>query len=266
MNTMNKILRIENVNKTFTENGMEVQALVDINLEFEKGEFTVIIGPSGCGKSTFLYLLAGFEKPTGGQIYLDDNLIVGPGPNRGFIFQDYALFPWKTVLGNVMFGLLQNGWNKSDARDRAMELIQMAKLTGFENAFPHTLSGGMKQRVGIIRALAYDPEVLLMDEPFAALDAQSRKQMQQELIGIWEQSRKTVVFVTHSVVEAVYLADRIIVFTAHPGRVKKIIDVPIERPRSFVEDSYLHKRTEVLASLNEEIQKASLADADFLPA
>ncbi len=250
------IIKIENVSKIFGNGNGRVVALDNLNLSIREGEFNVIIGPSGCGKSTLLYLLAGFEKPNSGQILLDGVPIRKPGPDRGFVFQDYALFPWKTVLGNVMFGLKHTGWPKEKALARAQELIALVHLQGFEKAYPHTLSGGMKQRVGIARALAYNPKVLLMDEPFGALDAQTRKHMQQELVSIWERTRKTVVFITHSVIEAAYLADRIIVMTARPGQVKGDIQVTVPRPRSYTEDAYLNVRSQVLALLEEEVEKA----------
>lgn len=244
------------VNKTFGTGKNKVVAISDLNLEVKENEFTVIVGPSGCGKSTFLYLVAGFEKPTRGKILLDGEPITKPGPDRGFVFQEFALYPWRTVLGNVMFGLEIGGVPEATAREKAMLYIKMVGLEGFENTYPHTLSGGMKQRVGIARAIAYDPEVLLMDEPFGSLDAQTRKVMQGELIRIWEEMRKTVIFVTHSVIEATYLADRIIVMTARPGKVKGTIDVNLPRPRDYTEKKYLRIRKEVLDLLEEEVTKS----------
>ena len=255
MNNNVPIIEIQNVSKVFGKGTGQVVALDMANLDISDGEFTVIIGPSGCGKSTLLYLLAGFERPTEGRILLDGSLIDKPGPDRGFVFQDYALFPWQTVLGNVMFGLVNNGWGKKEAREIALEYINLVNLSGFEHAYPHTLSGGMKQRVGLARALAYDPKVLLMDEPFGALDAQTRKYMQGELIRIWERTRKTVVFVTHSVIEAVFLADRIIVMTARPGTVKGCIRVDLPRPRDYTGEDYLAVRERVLGLLEEEVMK-----------
>ena len=251
-----QIIGIKGVSKTFGKGDRQVTALDDVDLSFRDGEFVILIGPSGCGKSTLLYLIAGFESPTSGRILLDEEEIRRPGPDRGFVFQDYALFPWKTVLGNVMFGLRRNGVPLAEARRIAMEHIRMVHLQGFEHAYPHTLSGGMKQRVGIARALAYNPKVLLMDEPFGALDAQTRKLMQQEMVSIWEAARKTVVFVTHSVIEAVYLGDRIVVMTARPGSVKGIVDVDVARPRKYTEEHYLHIRKQVLALLEEEVAKS----------
>jgi NitT/TauT family transport system ATP-binding protein len=261
LNTGGPIIEIQNVGKIFGRGDQQVVALKDVNLDIHDGEFTVLIGPSGCGKSTLLYLMGGFEKPTAGKILLDGTVINKPGPDRGFVFQDYALFPWKTVLGNVMFGLVNNGWNKREARQVALEYIKLVNLDRFEHAYPHTLSGGMKQRVGIARALAYDPKVLLMDEPFGALDAQTRKYMQQELVRVWEKTSKTVVFVTHSVIEAVFLADRIIVMTARPGTVKGCVEVNLARPRDYTGKDYLAVREKVLDLLEEEVMKEISLDS-----
>lgn len=249
-------LKAVNLTKIFDQGDRKVVALKDFNLEVRENEFTVIVGPSGCGKSTFLHIAAGFEKPTEGEILLDGKPVTKPGPDRGFVFQEPNLYPWRTVLGNIMFGLEVMGVPKKEAEKKAMEYVKMVGLTGFENAYPHTLSGGMKQRVGIARALAYDPEVLLMDEPFGALDAQTRKVMQRELIRIWEKTKKTVVFVTHSVIEAVYLADTIVVMTARPGRVKGIIEVDLPRPRNYTDKKYLSIREKVLNLLEEEVTKS----------
>ncbi|MCD6431794.1 ABC transporter ATP-binding protein [Candidatus Bathyarchaeota archaeon] len=249
-------LKAVNVTKIFNDGKRKVTALENFNLEVKENEFTVIVGPTGCGKSTFLYIVAGFEKPTKGEILLDGKPVTRPGPDRGFVFQEPTLYPWRTVLGNVMFGLEIMGMDKEKARERAMYFIRMVGLKGFENAYPHTLSGGMKQRVGIARALAYNPEILLMDEPFGALDAQTRKVMQQELMRIWEKTKKTVIFVTHSVIEAVYLADTIVVMTARPGKVKGIINVNLPRPRSYTDKKYLSIREKVLSLLEEEVTKS----------
>jgi NitT/TauT family transport system ATP-binding protein len=246
---------IRNITKVFGRNSGEVVAIQNLNLRIPCNRFTTIVGPSGCGKSTLLYMLAGFEKPTSGEILMDGKPIEKPAPDRGFVFQDYALFPWKTVLGNVMFGLVNNGYGKKEARDIARHYIDLVDLTDFENAYPHTLSGGMKQRVGIARALAYNPEVLLMDEPFGSLDSQTRKYMQVELEKILMKSDKTVVFVTHSVIEAVYLSDVIVVMTARPGTVKGVFESDLPRPRDYTGEAYLAIRKNVLDLLAEEVQK-----------
>lgn len=252
---MDPIIQIKDLYKTFSENGKEVVAIDHINLDIPRNQFTVLIGPSGCGKTTLLNTIAGFEKATSGEILLDGKTIRKPAPDRGYVFQDYALFPWRTVLGNITFGLIHNGWDKKDAEDKAREYIELVHLQEFEDAYPHTLSGGMKQRVAIARALAYNPQVLLMDEPFGALDAQTRKHMQRELVKILEKENKTVVFVTHSVIEAVFLADLVIVMTARPGKIKGTVAINLPRKRSYVEDHYLDYRKEILTLLEEEVEK-----------
>jgi len=248
-------IKVEGLKKVF-EGEHKVIALKDVNLDISGNEFAVILGPSGCGKSTLLYLMAGFEKPTNGNIYLDGKKIKKPGPDRGFVFQDFALYPWRTVLKNITFPLEIKGLPKDEAQKIAKRYIKMVGLNGFENAFPHTLSGGMKQRVGIARALVYEPEVLLMDEPFGALDAQTRKQMQIELENIWEKNKKTVVFVTHSVIEAVYLADQVFVMTARPGKIKDIVEVNLPRPRDYTNKDFLKVREKVLDILESEVEKS----------
>jgi NitT/TauT family transport system ATP-binding protein len=248
-------IQIQNLEKTFST-GQTVTALQNVNLEIKDNEFAVILGPSGCGKSTLLYLIAGFEKPTKGTIKLNNKIITKPDSDRGFVFQDFALYPWRTVLRNVTFGLEIKKVTREEAEKRAIKYIKMIGLDGFEHAYPHTLSGGMKQRVGIARALVYDPEVLLMDEPFGALDAQTRKHMQMELETLWEQTKKTVVFVTHSVIEAVYLADRVFVMTARPGTIKGIVDVNIPRPRDYTDEAFLHVREKILNLLETEVEKS----------
>lgn len=255
MNDGNVKIDIRNLTKVFGRKSGEVVAIRDLDLRIPCNRFTTIVGPSGCGKSTLLYMLAGFEKPTSGEILMDGKPIEKPAPDRGFVFQDYALFPWKTVLGNVMFGPLNNGVGKKEARDIARHYIDLVDLTDFEHAYPHTLSGGMKQRVGIARALAYNPEVLLMDEPFGSLDSQTRKYMQVELEKILMKTGKTVVFVTHSVIEAVYLSDVIVVMTARPGSVKGIFESDLPRPRDYTGEAYLTLRKNVLDLLAEEVQK-----------
>jgi NitT/TauT family transport system ATP-binding protein len=253
-------LEARHIRKEFDDGDSKLLAIEDINLSVRESEFCVIVGPSGCGKSTFLYLAAGFEKPTSGDILLNGKPVKGPGPDRGFVFQEFALYPWKTVLGNVSFGLEIQGMKREEAKETAEKYIETIGLQGFENAYPHTLSGGMKQRVGIARALAYDPEVLLMDEPFGSLDAQTKKLMQQELLRVWSQTRKTVLYVTHSVVEASFLADRVVVLTARPSKVKGIIDIDIPRPRSYTDENYLDVRERILGLLDEEVARAYRKD------
>jgi NitT/TauT family transport system ATP-binding protein len=225
-------LETRGLSKTFVKaTGGEVEALRDISLQVEEGEFVSIVGASGCGKTTFLRILDGLLDKSSGDIALDGKDVMRPGPDRGFVFQSDSLFPWRTVIDNVIFGLEIQGKPKKESVERAMEYIKLVGLHGFERNFPHELSGGMRQRANLARALTVNPELLLMDEPFAALDAQTREIMQQELLRIWNQDRKTVIFITHQIDEAIYLADRVFVFTVRPGRVKTIIPIPFPRPR-----------------------------------
>src|SRR5947207_1425656 len=226
------MIEIEDVSKAFeTKRDRRHLAIADVSLDVAEGEFVSILGPSGCGKSTLLYIVGGFVTPTSGAVREKGAAVTGPGPDRGPVFQEFALFPWKTVIGNVMYGLLEQGMLKQQAEARARALIEMVHLKGYENFYPKELSGGMKQRVAIARTLAYGPSILLMDEPFGALDAHTRTGMQRELLEIWERDRKTVLFVTHSVEEAVFLSDRVVVLTRSPGRIKQVIDVKLPRPR-----------------------------------
>ncbi len=208
-------------------------ALTNFSLDIAQGEFVSIVGPSGCGKSTFLNIVLGLIEPASGVIHLNGTRISGPGQERAMVFQEFGLLPWRSVTANVELGLELKGVPSSKRAARAKELINLVGLKGFENHYPHELSGGMKQRVGLARALATEPEVLLMDEPFAALDAQTRDLMQTELLQIWERSKKTVLFVTHSIEEAAYLSDRVIVMTARPGRTKDVIQIDLPRPRDY---------------------------------
>jgi NitT/TauT family transport system ATP-binding protein len=209
----------------------EVAVLRDFDLDVREGEFLSVLGPSGCGKSTFLSILAGLTERTGGSIRIDGQTIAGINPHQGVVFQGYALFPWRTVLENIEVGLEIRGVPKVERRRIAQEHLELVGLAGSGGRYPHEISGGMKQRVAIARALAYKPDVLLMDEPFAALDAQTREILQGELLRIWEQYRKTIVFITHSLDEAIFLSDRIAVMTRRPGTVKQILEVPLPRPR-----------------------------------
>jgi NitT/TauT family transport system ATP-binding protein len=254
-------IEFRKVQKTFvTRSGETFTAVSDFNLEVRTGEFMVIVGPSGCGKSTLLDLLGGLTKPTSGDILLDGKRIDGPALDRGIVFQQYALFPWRTALGNVEFGLESKGVSAKQRREIAREHLALVGLTQFEDRHPHELSGGMKQRVAIARSLAYDPEVLMMDEPFAALDAQTRETLQAELLGIWERSKKTMVFITHGIDEAVYLGQRVAIMTSRPGRIKKVIDVPVELADKDGDVRALPEfgavRHEVWSALREEVLKA----------
>ena len=234
-------LRLDGVGKRFDAAGAATTAAVaDFTLDIRQGEFLVIVGPSGCGKTTVLNILAGLEQPTAGTVTLDGRPIRGPGPERGVMFQDYALFPWHTVWGNVEFGLRHgpagHGLDGAERQRRVRSYVDLVGLAGSETKYPHQLSGGMRQRVALARLMANEPEVLLMDEPLAALDAQTRTILQDELLRIWGQDRpaagrRTVVFITHAIDEAVFLADRVAVMTTHPGRLKAVIDVDLPRPR-----------------------------------
>jgi NitT/TauT family transport system ATP-binding protein len=230
------MIEIDHVSQTFQTSGRQSHlAISDISLRIEDGAFVSILGPSGCGKSTLLYIVGGFVNPTEGVAKVKGNVITGPGPDRGPVFQEFALFPWKNVLGNVMYGPRQQGVPRAEAEAQSRRLIEMVGLKGFENFYPKELSGGMKQRVAIARTLAYKPAVLLMDEPFGALDAHTRTRLQNDLLNIWERDRKTVLFVTHSVDEAVFLSDRVVVMTRAPGRIKEIVEIDLPRPRRRAE-------------------------------
>jgi NitT/TauT family transport system ATP-binding protein len=237
-----------------------VVALEDIDLDVATGEFVVLVGPSGCGKSTLLDLLAGLTKPTTGRILLDGTPVTGAGLDRGIVFQQYALLPWRTAQGNVEFGLEAVGVPRRDRAERARNFLDLVGLTGFEDRHPHELSGGMRQRVAIARSLAYDPDVLLMDEPFAALDAQTRESLQDELLRIWERTGKTIVFITHGIDEAVYLGQRVAVLTSRPGRIKKVVPIGLGS-RSADEDvrstaEFAHHRHEIWSLLRDEVTRA----------
>ena len=238
--------------------GREVLALENVSLDVREREFLALLGPSGCGKSTLLYLIGGFLPIKTGKILVDGRPIAGPGPDRGIVFQNFALFPWKTVRKNVLYGLERQALPRQERETRAQAFIDLVGLTGFEESYPSQLSGGMKQRAAIARTLAFDPRMLLMDEPFGALDAQTRSLMQSELLAIWEKTRKTVIFVTHDVHEAVYLAERVAVMSARPGRIKTIVDTrfdkadpEIRRTRTFVD-----KVDEIWNLVREEAIKA----------
>ncbi|TFV30916.1 ABC transporter ATP-binding protein [Bradyrhizobium frederickii] len=226
------IIEIDRVSQVFqTSARRDHVALSDISLTIDERAFVSILGPSGCGKSTLLYIVGGFVTPTSGAAKMKGQAITGPGPDRGPVFQEFALFPWKTVLGNVMYGPRQQGVRATEAEAQSLALIEMVGLKGYENFYPKELSGGMKQRVALARTLAYHPEVLLMDEPFGALDAHTRTRLQNDLLNIWERDRKTVLFVTHSVDEAVFLSDKVVMMSKSPGRIREVIDIDLPRPR-----------------------------------
>jgi NitT/TauT family transport system ATP-binding protein len=234
----------------------EVVAIRGLNFEVRRDEFTAIVGPSGCGKTTFLHMVAGLRKSTGGKILVHGKPVTKPGADRGMVFQDYALFPWKTALENVEFGLKVRKMPVAKAREIADSYLRMMGLDGFQNKYPRELSGGMQQRVGLARALANKPEVLLMDEPFASVDALTRMNLQELLTQIWEDERRTVVFVTHSVEEAVFLADRVVVFSRRPARCKEIFTVEIPRPRVWsklqTDPAFNELRVRILAAVQEQ--------------
>lgn len=225
-------LQARSISKRFERAGKQVLALDDFSLNMEEGEFVSIVGPSGCGKSTFLHMVGGFEPITDGAITVSGRSVVAPGPDRGMLFQDYALFPWRTVIGNVAWSLEVAGMGKRERLKRAEHYLEMTGLSAFRDAYPSELSGGMQQRVALARVLAFEPAMLLMDEPFGALDAQTRELMQEELTAIWQRHERTVLFVTHDIEEAVYLSDRVIVFTARPGRLKVDLWLDLPRPRT----------------------------------
>ena len=230
------MIEIDHVSQVFqTSARQDHLALSDISLTIGDGAFVAILGPSGCGKSTLLYIVGGFVKPTTGVARVKGNAITAPGPDRGPVFQEFALFPWKSVLGNVMYGPRQQGLRREEAEAQSRRLIEMVGLKGFEHFYPKELSGGMKQRVALARTLAYHPSVLLMDEPFGALDAHTRTRLQNDLLNIWERDRKTVLFVTHSVEEAVFLSDKVVMMTRSPGRIRQIVDIELPRPRRRTE-------------------------------
>ena len=243
--------------------GRAVLALDQVSLEVRNREFVALLGPSGCGKSTLLYLIGGFLPVETGTIAVDGNAVSSPGPDRGIVFQHFALFPWKTVRGNILYGLERQGMPKAEREKRALDFIELVGLSGFEDSYPSQLSGGMKQRTAIARTLAFDPNILLMDEPFGALDAQTRALMQTELLGIWQRTPKTVIFVTHDVQEAVYLAERVAVMSARPGRIKAIVDIKFgERdPSIFRSKEFVEKVDELWNLVRDEALKAQEAKA-----
>ena len=253
---------LKRVHKSFQQKGQRVQALRDINFTIEEGEFICVIGPSGCGKSSLISLIAGLEFPDSGEVFVDSKIVDGPSEDRLVVFQEAALFPWLTVQENVEFGLKLQNIEKAERRERAFQSLKMVHLTRFLNAYPHELSGGMKQRVAIARALVMDPKILLMDEPFAALDAQTRQLLQEELQTIWQKTKKTIFFVTHNVREATFLSDRVFEISARPGTIKKEYPVRIPRPRTEQDPQLLLLQTKIMTSLKDEIEKVAKEQLD----
>lgn len=262
LNDVQPKLRIQNISKSFQSNNKGFSALEDINLEVREGEFVCIVGPSGCGKTTLLNIVAGLEKADSGEVWISGHKINGAGPDRVVIFQEAALFPWLNVIKNVEFGLKQKGVNGSQRRNTALEYLKMVHLTKFQHAHVHELSGGMKQRVAIARALAMNPEMLLMDEPFSALDAQTRWILHFELQNIWLKTKKTILFVTHNIREAVCLADRIVILSTSPGRIKKEFTVELPRPRDDNDVNVAEYSTRIMKELKAEINKVVKCEMD----
>jgi len=253
-------LRVEQVSLRYrTPDGGTFAALDKVSFEVPDQQFAVIVGPSGCGKSSLLYLTAGLSEPTDGDIYVGGKRVEGPGPDRGMVFQSYTLFPWLTVRENIEFGLKRRGLPASERKEIVDYYLNEVGLANFAGNYPKQLSGGMMQRVAIARALANDPQILLMDEPFGALDSQTRMQMQKLLLRVWDHSKKTVVFVTHDIDEAILLGDRVYVMGARPGRIKRILDVPIERPRSLdmvMDRQFIDMKREILGLLHDDLEEA----------
>ena len=258
MSALNQ-LSIRGVSRTFTSaRGKATQALLLVDFEVRENDFVTILGPSGCGKSTMLRIVAGLDFPTTGQVVLDGQPVEGPGADRGMVFQSYTLFPWLTIEQNIRFGLRERGMGLAEQKDRSDYFISKVGLRGFEQHFPKQLSGGMQQRTAIARALANDPKILLMDEPFGALDNQTRVLMQELLLGIWEAERKTVMFVTHDIDEAIFMANRVAVFSARPGRIKTELAVDLPHPRHYTIKTS-PEFMDLKARLTEEIRAESLA-------
>lgn len=256
------MLRIENVNKTFTSCARVTNTLNNINLTVSKGDFISVVGPSGCGKSTLLNIIAGLERSTVGRVVKDGREITDAGPDRVVMFQEAALFPWLRVLDNVEYGMKIAGIPKPERKQAAFRYLKMVHLTQFASSYPHELSGGMRQRVALARALATNSDILLMDEPFAALDSQTRNILHSELQQIWSATGKTIIFVTHNVEEAVLLADKVIVMTANPGTIKKEFVVGIPRPRNIENVELTYIVSQIMMELQEEVEKVAKSEFD----
>lgn len=253
---------VENVSKSFITKTHEINTLHNINVEFHKGEFVCILGPSGCGKSTLLNIIAGLEQATTGRVICNGNEVKGAGPDRVVMFQEAALFPWLKVIDNVEFGMKLAGIPKAERREKAEKYLKMVHLSRFQNCFIHELSGGMRQRVALARALTLDSEILLMDEPFAALDSQTKSILQVELQEIWLATKKNIIFVTHNVEEAVLLADRVIVMAANPGVIKKEFHIQLARPRQPENVDLAYLASDIMKELKEEVEKVAKAEFD----
>ena len=239
-------VQVDHVTKKFATRSGEVTALEDVNLEIHDGQFVCLLGPSGCGKTTLLRMSGGLDTPTSGTITIDGKEVDGPSPKMTMVFQEYSLYPWRTVAENVGFGLEMNGVTPEERRESVMKELKLVGLENFADSYPYELSGGMRQRAAVARALATDPAVMLMDEPFGALDAQTRNKMQRELLNIWQETKKTILFVTHSVDEAVYLSDKIVVLTPRPGTVHEIDDIDLPRPRDRTSVEFAQIRKNIL--------------------
>ena len=253
---------LRRVHKSFKQKGQRIQVLHDLNFTIEEGEFVCVLGPSGCGKSTLISLIAGLEFPDTGEVFVDSKKVESPSKDRLVVFQEAALFPWLTVLENVQFGLKIAGVPPAERRDRAMEAVKTVHLSRFINANPHELSGGMKQRASLARALVMDPKILLMDEPFAALDAQTRQMLMEEVQNIWQATKKTILFVTHNVREATFLADRVFEMSARPGTIKREYPVHFPRPRLEQDPGLLTIQAKIMSSLKDEIEKVAKQELD----
>ncbi len=251
----------QNLSKVYNEGTAKaVEAISNLSLDVKEGEFVSLLGPSGCGKSTFLYMVGGFVNSTSGSLTLDGKEIIGPGPNRGVVFQEYVLFPWQTVARNIEYGLRINKTDKKKREEKVAELVGLIGLEGFEDVYPASLSGGMQQRVSIARAMAYDPDVMLMDEPFGALDAQTRNRMLVDLIDIHQRTHKTTLFVTHSVEEAVMISDRVCMFSSRPSKIKESIAIELEHPRSVTDERFVAYQKKLIESLSEEVAPRSVSN------
>jgi len=253
---------VKNISKIFFTKHKETHTLERVNMEIKTGEFVCILGPSGCGKSTLLNIIAGLENASEGKIFLNDQEVNGPGPDRAMMFQESALFPWLRVLANVEFGMKMTGVAKEIRREKALKYLKMVHLTKFQNSFIHELSGGMKQRVALARALTLDSEVLLMDEPFAALDSQTKNILQIELQRIWLETKKTIIFVTHNVEEAVLLADRVVVMTANPGQIKAEFNIQLSRPRQVEDIDLAFTVAKIMKEVKDEVEKVAKDEYD----